>query len=80
MFKRLVHDDYGFFLSFVDSLSKIVAFHKAKKISYQRSLQDAFSKIILVVLPNGKVAAERNSSKVDIFWQEASLSPVLKVN
>ncbi|CAE1259461.1 RDM1 [Acanthosepion pharaonis] len=63
-----------------DSLSKIVAFHKAKKISYQRSLQDAFSKIILVVLPNGKVAAERNSSKVDIFWQEASLSPVLKVN
>ncbi|XP_059158008.1 RAD52 motif-containing protein 1-like [Physella acuta] len=41
---------------------KIEAFHRCKKRAYQYALQNAFSKVLLVVLSNGKVFAEINTN------------------
>ena len=42
--------------------TKAIALHKARKRSYQFAVQDAFGKIVLAVLPNGKVYADVNTT------------------
>lgn len=49
-------------LFFLDFSGKIEAFHRCKKRAYQYALQNAFSKVLLVVLSNGKVFAEINTN------------------
>ncbi|CAL1538724.1 unnamed protein product [Lymnaea stagnalis] len=45
-----------------DLTSKIQAFAVGKKRSHQNAIQNAFSKVILIVLSNGKVSAAINSN------------------
>lgn len=66
-----------------DPTSKAKAICKSKKLAYQRSLENAFSKVILIVLPNGKVTVEVDTTQPDpVILTEKQLddSNVLKVN
>ncbi|XP_076101495.1 RAD52 motif-containing protein 1-like [Mytilus galloprovincialis] len=66
-----------------DPTSKAKAICKSKKLAYQRSLENAFSKVILIVLPNGKVTVEVDTTQADpVILTEKQLddSNLLKVN
>ncbi|XP_014789531.1 uncharacterized protein LOC106883146 isoform X2 [Octopus bimaculoides] len=63
-----------------DPLQKLTAYHKARKICYQRSIVNAFSKILVLVLPNGKICAELNTSKPDIYCGETFETNLLEIN
>ncbi|CAI9721476.1 Hypothetical predicted protein [Octopus vulgaris] len=63
-----------------DPLQKLTVYHKARKICYQRSLVNAFSKILVLVLPNGKICAELNTSKPDIYCAETFETNLLQIN
>nr|KAG5701300.1 hypothetical protein BaRGS_020662 [Batillaria attramentaria] len=67
-----------------DPSSKATAILKARKRSHQRAMEHAFSKVLLVVLGNGKVSVEINTTKRDTLtdMQVAILAEeqVLKVN
>ena len=68
-------------LPFTDVVSRITAIHRAKKLAYMRACESAFSKFLLVVLPNGKVAVEvdcSQSNKLD-FATDDELKGVVKV-
>ena len=52
---------------------KLEVMCRAKKRAYQAAVARAFSRIILVVLPSGKVFADVNSSIEDILEKEALL-------
>ena len=56
---------HTFFL-FLDPLSKIKAVCKCKKVCQQRAIENAFSKVLLVVLGNGKVTVEIDTTKPDL--------------
>ena len=47
---------------FKDPSTKAVAMCKCRKLSHQAAVQDAFSKLLLVVLDNGKVYPEINTT------------------
>ena len=49
----------------LDPASKIKAFCKCKKLCQQRAVENAFSKVLLVVLSNGKVTVEIDTTKPD---------------
>ena len=63
-------------------MSKITAFHRAKKLAIQRASEGAFSKVLIVVLANGKVAVEINSTSVDAlhFVTQEELKGVVTVS
>ncbi|XP_071804553.1 RAD52 motif-containing protein 1-like isoform X2 [Asterias amurensis] len=66
-----------------DLMSKITAFHRAKKLAIQRASEGAFSKVLIVVLANGKVAVEINSTSVDALHfvtQEELKGVVTQIN
>ena len=48
-----------------DPMSKIQAVCKCKKLSQSRAIENAFSKVLLVVLPNGKATVEIDTTKPD---------------
>lgn len=48
-----------------DPVSKIKAVCKCKKLCQQRALENAFSRVLLVVLPNGKTTVEIDTTKPD---------------
>ncbi|PVD32535.1 hypothetical protein C0Q70_07975 [Pomacea canaliculata] len=50
-----------------DSCSKALAIHKARKCCKLRAIEHAFSKVLLIVLHNGKVTVEINTSKPDML-------------
>lgn len=58
---------------FLDPTSKAKAICKSKKLAYQRSIENAFSKVILIVLPNGKVTVEVDTTKPDLILTEKRL-------
>ncbi|XP_072042392.1 RAD52 motif-containing protein 1-like [Amphiura filiformis] len=65
-----------------DVMSRMTAIHRAKKLAYMRACQSAFGKLLLVVLPNGKVAVEvdcTQSNRLD-FATDEELQGVVKVN
>ncbi|XP_064597650.1 RAD52 motif-containing protein 1-like isoform X2 [Liolophura sinensis] len=55
---------------------------RVKKLTYQNALENAFSKIILIVLASGKVTVEVNTTMVDILLKKAQIDEagLLKVN
>ncbi|GAB1606731.1 RAD52 motif-containing protein 1-like isoform X1 [Argonauta hians] len=63
-----------------EPLQKLTAYHKVRKICYQRSLVNAFSKILVLVLPNGKVSAALNTLKPDTYSAETVDTPLLQIN
>ena len=65
-----------------DPMSRMTAIHRAKKLAYMRACESAFAKLLLVVLPNGKVAVEvdcTQSNKLD-FATDEELQGVVKVS
>ncbi|XP_033756889.1 RAD52 motif-containing protein 1-like [Pecten maximus] len=65
-----------------DPTSRAKAICKAKKLSYQRAVEDAFSRVLLIVLSNGKVSVEIDTTRPDalLAQKQASTEPVLKIN
>lgn len=64
-----------------DPMSKIQAVCKCKKLSQSRAIENAFSKVLLVVLPNGKATVEIDTTKPD--FNSANYVPddqLIKVN
>lgn len=53
--------------AFVDPASKATAILKAKKCSLERALQDAFSRVLLVIINNEKVTVEIDMTKRDML-------------
>lgn len=66
---------------FADPTSRGKAVCKCKKLAYQRAVENAFSKVILVVLSNGKVAVEVDTTQPELLLTEKVLDDenVLKV-
>ncbi|XP_060073004.1 RAD52 motif-containing protein 1-like [Ylistrum balloti] len=65
-----------------DPTSRAKAVCKAKKLSYQRAVEDAFSRVLLIVLNNGKVSVEIDTTRPDalLAQKQANAESVLKVN
>ncbi|OWF49510.1 RAD52 motif-containing protein 1-like [Mizuhopecten yessoensis] len=65
-----------------DPTSRAKAICKAKKLSYQRAVEDAFSRVLLIVLNNGKVSVEIDTTRPDalLAQKQVNMEPVLKVN
>ncbi|XP_069140409.1 RAD52 motif-containing protein 1-like [Argopecten irradians] len=65
-----------------DPTSRAKAICKSKKLSYQRAVEDAFSRVLLIVLSNGKVSVEIDTTRPDalLAQKQANTEPVLKVN
>lgn len=66
---------------FADPTSRGKAVCKCKKLAYQRAVENAFSKVIIVVLSNGKVAVEVDTTQPELLLTEKVLDDenVLKV-
>lgn len=66
---------------FADPTSRGKAVCKCKKLAYQRAVENAFSKVIIVVLSNGKVAVEVDNTQPELLLTEKVLDDenVLKV-
>lgn len=65
-----------------DPTSRGKAVCKCKKLAYQRAVENAFSKVIIVVLSNGKVAVEVDTTQPELLLTEKVLDDenVLKIN
>ncbi|KAK3576606.1 hypothetical protein CHS0354_023123 [Potamilus streckersoni] len=64
-----------------DPTSRGRAVCKCKKLAFQRALEDSFSRVLLVVLSNGKVTVEIDTTKPEILAQELQEEEaVIKVN
>ncbi|CAH1775923.1 unnamed protein product, partial [Owenia fusiformis] len=62
--------------------SKLVALCKVKKIAFQRAMENAFSKIVLIVFGDGRVLVEIDTTKQDVLMQqnEVEKEELLKIN
>lgn len=69
------------FKCFVDPTSRGKAVCKSKKLAYQRAVENAFSKVIIIVLSNGKVTVEVDTTRPELLLTEKILDDenVLKV-
>ncbi|KAJ8317098.1 hypothetical protein KUTeg_005002, partial [Tegillarca granosa] len=63
-----------------DPQSRSKALCKCKKLAYQRAIENAFSRVLVIVLSNGKVMVEINTMKPEIQLSENKLddTPVLQ--
>ncbi|KAK6167979.1 hypothetical protein SNE40_021893 [Patella caerulea] len=66
----------------IDPKDRITLVGKTKKIASQRAKQNAFSKLLLIILPNGKVTVEVNTTIPDYFPinDDQDSQKLLKVN
>jgi hypothetical protein len=66
---------------FTDPNSRGKAVCKSKKLAYQRAVENAFSKVIVVVLSNGKITVEVDTTRPELLLTEKVLDEdnVLKV-
>jgi hypothetical protein len=64
-----------------DPLTKSVAYCRAKKQAHSQAVQNAFRRVLLVVLSNGKVYAEGNSTVEERVYCDEQLTTdnILKV-
>ena len=56
---------------------------KSKKLAFQRAVENAFSRVILIVLSNGKVSVEIDTTKPEVRLADQIRlleEPVIKVN
>ncbi|KAL5015335.1 hypothetical protein ScPMuIL_009605 [Solemya velum] len=58
---------------YTDPTSRGKAICKCKKLAYQRAVEDAFSKFLLVVLPNSKVFVEFDTTRIEPVLTEREL-------
>lgn len=63
-----------------DPLSRIQATCKCKKLCHQRAIENAFSKVLLVVLGNGKVTVEIDTTKPEFRVENIPEEQLIKVN
>ncbi|KAL3884169.1 hypothetical protein ACJMK2_030389 [Sinanodonta woodiana] len=64
-----------------DPVSRGRAVCKCKKLAFQRALENSFSRVLLIILSNGKVTVEIDTTKPDILPQELQEEEaVIKVN
>ncbi|XP_062605447.1 RAD52 motif-containing protein 1-like [Saccostrea cucullata] len=65
-----------------DPVSRGKAICKCKKLAYQRAVENAFSKVIILVLSNGKIAVEVDTTQPELLLTEKALDDenVLKIN
>jgi hypothetical protein len=59
---------------FVDPCSKSIAVCRAKKQSYQQAVQNAFQRVLMVILDNGKVYVDINSTVEDRVYCDEQLT------
>ena len=66
----------------IEPESHSIAVCKAKKSAYNQAVQSAFHKVVLVVLGNGKVHVEVNTTVRDLldYDQHLKMDDLLKVN
>ena len=63
-----------YFYIFADPTSRGKAICKCKKLAYQRAVENAFSRVLLLVLSNGKVAVEVDTTRPELMHTEKMLN------
>lgn len=63
-----------------DPMSKIQATCKCKKLCHQRAIENAFSRVLLIYLCNGKVAVEIDTTKPEFRTEIIQDDHLIKVN
>ena len=64
---------------FSDPQSKIKAICKCQKLCHMKAVENAFSKVLLVVLGNGKVSVEIDTTKPDFHSDNMPDEQLVKV-
>ncbi|XP_077990712.1 RAD52 motif-containing protein 1-like [Glandiceps talaboti] len=65
-----------------DLSTKAPAVSKARKVAYNRASENAFSKLVLVIVGNGKVMVEVNNTKADLlsYINDNEQQEIIQVN
>lgn len=59
----------------------MLSFHHFFRFAYQSAMKTAFSKFIIIILGNGKITVEVDTTQEDIYvYDPAWDNPVVKVN
>lgn len=67
-------------LFIVEPMSRIQATCKCKKLCHQRAVENAFSKVLLVILGNGKVTVEIDTTKPEFRVENIPEEQLIKVH